>query len=591
MPQAAACPRPTVVYTEARGRRFWWVIALVTAVQMGVRGWAAAGGWFYWDDFWWHDIVARTPLQEASVLSLGGHFSPLTYVPYWLLTAAAPYDWGVRVVVMLLVLLGVNAGVLAVAGRLWTSETVQGVVYILWCFSTLAAPSWLWYSQFSMIGTLLLVSTWTLWAYLRALQSPGRGPCLLALAVLVIGLLAQERMVALAASMALYLWLVVRPATSTFRFERRSRLWASSAAVLGAYVLLYSRVVSEGPGGAPPAVGTAVKLAVDMARTSAVPALLGGPWVLDDEPVLGRAGPPGWLQFLAAAVLVALVVWSVRINRAAWRAWLVLAVAAAIDTVLVVLGRGATLGQASVGEWRYYSDLAVLAPLLITSAFVPPGKAPPRGRSARTAVGLAVILFAVSAMVTTVPLGARWHDSLARPPFDRAVAHFRSNPGAVVMDRTLPETMVNRALGQQRQASRVFSILHPAVTFDEPTSAPLWLDDSGRLVPGDVVQSRTALPAMPCAFAIKGTTTVVVPLPGQWDYDWGVRIDFTVDRPTRLSIRGGDHTVLVDIGAGPGRIYVPIPSVTSGVSVFALDPDARGCITQVASGRAGPATP
>ncbi|HQR79926.1 MAG TPA: hypothetical protein PLT68_06890 [Actinomycetota bacterium] len=565
------------------------MIALVTAVQVGIRGWAAAGGWFYWDDFWWHDIVARTPLPDAAVLSLGGHFSPLTYVPYWLLTASAPYDWGARVVVMLLLLLAVNAGVLAVAGRLWRSAAPQVVVYVLWCFSTLAAPSWLWYSQFAMIGTLLLLGTWTLWAYLRALQSQDRGPSVLAVVMLVTGLLAQERMVASAIVMALFLWLVVRPGFPTFRFERRPMLWAASSVVLAGYVLLYSWVVPEGLGGAAPGLGVSGRLATDMVRTSALPALLGGPWVLDDEPVLGRAGTPGWLQFLAAAVLVALVVWSMQLNRAAWRAWLVLALAVALDTGLVVLGRGATLGQASVGEWRYYSDLAVLAPLLITSAFVPPGKAPRHGGLTRTAAKVAVAVFVVSAMVTTIPLGVRWHQSLARPPFETAVAQFRSDPSAVIMDRVLPETMVNPVLGQQRLASRVFSIWRPRVVFDQPTSSPRWLDDSGRLVPGDVVPSRTALPAWPCAFAIDGTTSTSVPLPGRWDYDWGVRIDYTVDRPTKLAVQGGNETAVVDVGVGPGRIYVPIPAVTSGVTVFALDPDVRGCITEVVSGRAGPA--
>ena len=566
---------------------FWWVVGVATVLQLAIRGWSAADGWFYWDDFWWHDIVARTSLVDTTTLSLGGHFSPLTYIPYWLLTALAPYDWGVRVVVMLVVLLLINLGVLAVAARLWTTRGPQLSVYLLWCFSTLAAPSWLWYSQFSMAGALLLVSTWTLWAYLRALDSDSTGRSVVAVVLLAAALLAQERMLAISVVLGLFLWVVVRHTLMDLKFSNRRALWASSAVVLVAYVVLYRAVASEQPTIGALDVGSSARLAFDMMRNSAIPSLLGGPWTLDGEPVLGRASVPLWLQIVAVVVMAALIAWSLRCNRGAWRAWCVLAAALALDVALVVLGRGATLGIRAIGEWRYFSDLAVIAPLLITSAFVPPGRRLSGSLARRTGLAAVVAGFVVSALVTTIPLGSRWHQSLSRPFFQSAASELQSAGPVVVMDRVVPNWVVNEVLGVQRFASRVFSIIDVEAVFDQPTTDPLWLSDDGALVPGDLSGGRQSKDLGPCGYPVVGTATTWVPLPPGIDYfDWGVRIDYRADQDVRAGVQDGSRTVIVDLPADRNAVFVPMPGVGDRLGVFLLSPDASVCVTSVRTGSA-----
>lgn len=568
--------------------RFWAVIGVVTATQLALRGWAAGGGWFFADDFWWHDIVARNTLWETAGLSLGGHFSPLTYIPYWVLTSLFPYDWGSRVVVMLVTLLAINLGVLSVCRRLWHSRGPQLVVYVLWAFSSLAAPSWLWYSQFSMLGALLLTSTWTLWAYLRALQSSRRGPSLLAVALLAASLFAQERMLITAVLAMAFLVLVCRPAVR-LAGSGRGPLWGGSLVVLALWAAVYSSLPASDviPAPLPDASG----LAVRMVGTSALPAMLGGPWFLQEGAVFARAETPLLAQVLAVTLVAAVVGWSLRRNVWAWRPWAVLGAGILVDAMLIAVTRGVTLGEAAVGDFRYFSDLAVLAPLLIVSAFVPPGTQPEFRPVEQRVIRTSLVVYVLAATVTTLGLGSAWQDSRSRTVVQNAQAALESSGPISLMDRVMPTTVVNPELMQQRLASRVFSIIDTDAAFDTPTTDPWWIDDQGNLVPGGLVETRSALGGGTCLLLLQGVDTVWVELPKPKDlYDWGLRIDYSAgNAPTpTLGITDGRRSVSVPVDAGTQSLYVPFPGIADRVGLFVADPQASLCVRGVIAGKAGP---
>lgn len=551
-------------------------------MQLLVRGWAAGGGWFFADDFWWHDIVARTSIWDTAGLSLGGHYSPLTYIPYWLITWWFPYEWSSRVFVMLLTLMGINLGVLAVVRRLWSSRGPQLAVYVLWASSSLAAPSWLWYSQFSMIGALLLTSTWTLWAYMRALESERKGPQVLALVMLVVSLFAQERMIVIAVLLLAFVLFICRPSLISLDWRPRGFLWTGSFGVIVLWGLAYLSVPSQSPNAL--ASGPA-SLAVSMIRVSGLPALLGGPWVMEGQPY-ARAATPVWLQALAMVVLALVVWWSLRHNRPAWRAWALLAAAFVVDALAVAVVRGGTLGGAAIGEFRYFSDLAVLAPLLVVAAFVPPGSEPAFGRRERAVVATGLIAMAISGVYTTVALGSAWHRSESRPVAQRVQAELRTSGPVVIMDRVMPTTVVNKELLQQRFASRVFSIVDTEAVFDAPTTAPMWIDDEGRLVPGGLSADRRSRTG-DCVYPVTGVETTWVTLAGPADiYDWGVRIDYRAEQPVTAGVTDGHRTVDVPLPAGQHSAYIPMPGVGERVGVFLVDPDQSICVDGVVAGSA-----
>jgi hypothetical protein len=588
-----AAHEPAVTRSEddaarALGNRgFWWSVVGITITQLALRGWAAAGGWFYWDDFWWHDIVAQNSLRDAAGLSLGGHYSPLTYIPYWLVTWAFPYEWAPRVVVMLVTLLGINAGVLAVVRRLWPTRGPQLAVYVLWAFSTLAAPSWLWYSQFSMIGALLLTSTWTLWAYLRALSSDDPGPSVLAVGLLVVSLFAQERMVVMAILMGVLLVVVCRPSMPTLRWRGRTGLWTASGVAVIVWVLVYLSLPSASV--VPATAAKSAEIAFGMLRVSGLPALLGGPWLLNDEPVLRRAATPLWLQLLAAIVVVALVVWTVRRRRSAGWAWGLLGVAFLADSLLVVIGRGATLGAAAIPEWRYFSGLAVLAPLCVVAAFVAPGTPPQFGTSELRVMRGLLAVYVVSCLATTVPLGWAWWQSTSRPSIQTAIAQLQSVGAAAVVDRMLPEEVINPALLEQRTASRVFSIIDSEVEFNASSTDPLWLDEAGNLGAAGLVVQRRSPGLGECAYPVRGYETTWVPLPGAVDYfSWGVRIDYTAETDVRAAVTDGPRTVVVDLPAGRHSMYVSMPGLGSQLGVFLVEATKSICMSGVSVGTMGP---
>lgn len=567
--------------------RFCLAVTAVTAVQVTLRVWAAGGGWFYWDDFWWHDIVASNSLLTTAGLSLGGHYSPLTYVPYWLLTAAFPYEWAPRVAVMIVTLLGINAGVLAVSRRLWPTRGPQLAVYVLWASSTLIAPSWLWYSQFSMTGALLLTSTWTLWAYLRALQSSSFGASLLAVVLLTVSLFTQERMVVVAVIMTVLLTWVVRPTLRLPSGRDRKGLWGASAIAMLVWVFVYLSLPAEKAN--PPTVGSAIELTAAMIAKSGLPGVLSGPWVLDGTPVLHRSAFPLWMSAPAVVLVAALVALSLGSNRRAWRAWVLLSGAMVVAAGLVVFGRGATMGALVAGEWRYFSELAVLAPLLVVSAFVAPGTTPQRSlRDGRVGVVLLAV-YCVGSLITTVQLGIGWHQSIARPFVERTRAELQSSGPRAVMDTLLPETVVNPPLGLQRLASRVFSIVPSEVTFNEPSTQPYTLDDRGALVEGALTERRISPGTGPCPYPVEGVDTTWVSLPGEFDWaDWGARIDYESSATQGLVLTDGVRYVTVEVPPGNHSLFVPFEALGGQLGIFLSDPGQSLCVSRVVTGTAVP---
>lgn len=570
------------------------LIAALTIVQCGIRIWAAAGGWFYWDDFWWHDIVATTDLRSAATLSLGGHYSPLTYIPYWLITAWFPYEWAPRVVVMVLTLILIDGALLLVVRRLWKDWRPQVTAYALWCLSTLAAPSWLWYSQFSMAGTLLLLSTLTLWAYLRALQDhKGR---VLAVALLAVSLLAQERMLVVAVFLVAFLVLVVRPPERWRDVARMDApLWWASAAVMAVYTIVYRAAVDEVPGTTFPAIGEALKIAWGMVSVSAVPALAGGPWALDDTPVLGRAGPNGILQAIAALMVLSAVVISQKRNPLAYQSWAILLAAVMTDIALVVSARGGTLGSDAIGEWRYFSDLSILAPLLIVCAFRPPDPHEITSTTTKRSEGLLLGVFLIGALVTNLAMGARWHRSEARPFVESVIQQLRSeeHPEASIVDRPLPEWVVNPALGRQRLASRVFSIIAQPLPFDGPTRSPLWIDDAGELVPAQMSPTRRSGDPGVCPHPVDGTTTTRIPMREEGSADvWGYALPVTSTSQARLVVSISGYATSVPVSAGASTIYIPAwGSKATAIAVYMVEPGMRICVGEVVAGTMGSAIP
>lgn len=563
-------------------RRYIAAVVLLTAMQVLLRCWATAGGWFVWDDFWWHDLVARNGLWDVAGLSLGGHFSPLTYIPYYVLTAVFPYDWFSRAVAMVVVLLMINAGVLAVTRQLWPGYGPRLAVYVLWVFSSLVAPSLLWFSQFTMTGAQLLISTWVLWAYLRALTTRRPGPSWLAVGLLGVGLFAQERMVVTAVVLLAF---IVAVCTTIPRVDlaRRGWLWLGSASMVVVWLMVYTSLPTEPRSMATPAAG--LEILWGLLRYSAIPALLGGPWVLNGDPVLRRSDIPVLLQVLACVVLLALIVWSRQVNPRALRAWSVLGFAAVTGAGLVVIGRGTTVAQFAVYDWRYFSDLAVLAPIAVVAAFVSPGTSPAFTRWQRQAFVVSCCLFVVSSLITLIPLATRWHNSTSKPYVQTAITEIQASGQAVLMDRLLPETVVNAELGPQRLASHVFSIIDSQIRFDVPTTEPLWLDDSGRLVPATLGGGRQSAPGGVCAHEVVGTQTTWVRIPGRVDlFDWGLWIDYSARINTRIGVTDGARTITVEVPAGKHTLYVPMPGVGEQAGFFTSSPQGALCISRVGTG-------
>ena len=65
--------------------------------------------------------------------------------------------------------------------------------------------------------------------------------------------------------------------------------------------------------------------------------------------------------------------WSIRRDPWSLRPGSSLGLGVLVNAGLVGFGRGATLAEFAPSEWRYFSDLAVPAPVLMVAAFIATG--------------------------------------------------------------------------------------------------------------------------------------------------------------------------------------------------------------------------
>jgi hypothetical protein len=585
-----------------------WLVAATTLVQVLLRSWSAAGGWFYADDFWWHDLVETTSPAELMTLSLGGHFSPLTYLLNDGLTTALPFNWTSRVAVMMIGMLVANVGALLLARELWPNRLTPTITFVvLFAFTPFAAPNYLWYSQFGVGGILIIAGVWFAWAFARTLRDPTRWATLVTIGSAATALLVSERALLSLPVIVISLLVVLGHISGHDRVKatlvRYRKLWIGLGFVLLIYIPLYLANVEELPGSRgtdPVAVAQAAGRGVINTIT---PAIVGGPWLVDPTTVVAQSTTPRPLIIASALVVLSLAIVSIRRNRRASTLWLLLLIVALGSTTLVALGRLVTVGDVALAELRYYPDLALLVPLVLAAGFFPVrrlgrldnGGDNPETNGVRPNRTLAVLLalFVLSSSITQVALGNRWHDGAAREFNNRLQTSIAQLRTPVVVDRQLPANVINPALLDQTLASRAFSIVQPKIRFDEATSEPWWITDTGQLVPASVIDGRVAQqgPNGDCGYLLTSDAPISLSLgDAAFDWKWWLKLDYFSTTVNRVTVLAGDNSVAMVLPAGVHSTYTPLTGKYSEISVQMNSEGSVACITAAQVGEPGPST-
>lgn len=352
------------------------VAAALILAQLGVRGWVAGSGFFYWDDLILVGRAGTEPLLSANLLlhSHDGHFMPLAFVLAWVVTAVAPLNWAGPVVSLLALQLVASVGVLRMLIVLDTRRadpprwrdarwiTLLPLVFYLFCPLTL--PSFAWWAAALNALPLQAALAWVIGDAVLLVRTGRRRYALTGVAVFAAGLLFFEKCVVIPfvafAVAALIGHIDHLPGAVRAVARRAASLWAGSAVVLICWAGVYFAVLDTSAVRSDPAnlrdlLHSATSLGI-------VPTLLGGPWSWARWlPSTPWAVPPGWAVALSWIALGGAVLVSVRTRARVTPVWILLAAYVIAAQLPIALIRGGPNTAAELMQsLRYLADVAVV---------------------------------------------------------------------------------------------------------------------------------------------------------------------------------------------------------------------------------------
>ncbi|RDI48246.1 hypothetical protein [Nocardia mexicana] len=365
------------------------IAAGLIALQLGVRGWVAGSGYFYWDDLILVGRAGTYPLLSSDLLMYNhdGHFMPLAFAVAWVVTKVAPLVWAGPVVSMLVLQLAASVAVLRMlvvldspaavgitnssrgnlrrlrlAGRRIRWVILLPLVFYLFCPLTL--PSFAWWTSALNALPLQIALAWVVGDAVLLVRTGRRRYAISGIAVLAVSLLFFEKSVVVPfvafAVAALVCHIEGRDGVIRAVARRGAVLWAGSVAVLMCWLAVYLTIfdtsgVHSNPGGLRSLLHSATSLGI-------VPALLGGPWAWARWlPSTPWAVPPGWAVVMSWLVVGAAAVLTIRTRARVVPVWILVAAYVIAAQLPVALIRGGPNTAAELMQsLRYLADVAVV---------------------------------------------------------------------------------------------------------------------------------------------------------------------------------------------------------------------------------------
>ncbi|WP_280367922.1 hypothetical protein [Nocardia wallacei] len=604
------------------------VAAVLVVAQLGVRGWVAGSGFFYWDDLILVGRAGTEPLLSSDLLlhSHDGHFMPLAFVVAWVVTAVAPLDWAGPVVSLLVLQAAASVAVLRMlivldTGRAGASSApgwrnarwniLLPLVFYLFCPLTL--PSFAWWAAALNALPLQAALAWVIGDAVLLVRTGRRRYALTGIAVFAAGLLFFEKCVVIPfvafAVAALAGHIDHRSGAMRAVVRRAAPLWAGSAVVLTCWAAAYFAVLDTSAVRGDPAnlrdlLHSATSLGI-------VPTLLGGPWSWARWlPSTPWAVPPGWAVVLSWIALGGAVLLSIRIRARVVPVWILLAAYVIAAQLPIALIRGGPNTAAELMQsLRYLADVAVVlaaaAALLLRAhprtrrtATEPADSRPEAGAAplhtddsasarrtiwrARARVGVVAltIAFVASSLWSTGTFTRSWGVSPARTYLTTVRADLAEG-GPALLDQEVPWAVLTPLAYPQNLASRVLAPVAPDA-FADSTPQLRMITDSGEIVPAQVWWNRGIRPGpeLGCGYRIEGEASVELALDGPMlDNGWTAQLNYFANRDGRV-VAGMEHgrVVSVPIRAGLHTVFVRLVGGGSALRIASRTPGLDLCV-------------
>jgi hypothetical protein len=294
-----------------------------------------------------------------------------------------------------------------------------------------------------------------------------------------------------------------------------------------------------------------------------------------------------------------------------------------VNLVVLVFSRAAFIGPIVGDEYRYVTDVAMVAALGFALATVPVvGRwrwgpvtvLTPRAslrqwlrspsvhevvavlpRPSKAAViTVATAALAASATWSTLAYDQFWHPNPARPWVETTSSVLASaDTGAVLADGYVPEQVAWALLGQYATVGQLLSPLpHPPRTLASGPAADdlLVLDSTGHLhrATVDGISARKG-PTKGCGWRL-GADPVTIPLQRETlPFHWTMRIGYLSTAATSASVTVGGHRTTVPFHAGLGAVYLVVDGAVDSFDVSALRGGGTVCTDEITVGKAVPA--
>ncbi|MGW3806156.1 hypothetical protein [Micromonospora sp. NPDC005113] len=355
------------------------VVSVLWRAQIASRGYLAA------DDYVLVTQSTESALTPDFLLSLyNNHFMPGGRLLTWLVTDAFGLTYWPYVLLM-----AAGQAVLSVAFYRLLRDLLRPSRLLLvplgmFLFSPLTLEATSWWAVGANMLPMELSMVLALGAQLRYVRT-GRKRHLLSLVLSVLlGLLFFEK--ALLAVPLVFLFTVCfftdgGPVRSVLTALRRWwPSWLVLTALVGAFAAVYLGR-AESSVRRPESVEEVLSFFTQLFGSTLVPGLLGGPWgwlgAGDGSPVVA---PPDLGRWIAWAVFAALIVLTVKRDRRATRAWVLLGSYLILVTALLAATRlGSVFSGVAGGVPRYVSDAVVVAALCVGVALVGIARSTPSG--------------------------------------------------------------------------------------------------------------------------------------------------------------------------------------------------------------------
>ena len=449
------------------------------ALIAGSLIWKAAflSHYFYWeDDFQILDVSRKSHLSWSFLTHVDfGHFFPGVYLISWILSRIAPYNWLAGALVIWVIVAAASFAAWRLLRTLLGNRPAILIPLALYLLSPLVFPTVAWWDNAVETIPLQIALFMALNSHLHYVWTGKFRHAVASAAWQLFGLVFFEK----AMVIPLLLFAVTVGFLSGWRLLAGLRatvleLWRGWLLYLGllavyAAVFITALRSTTSPLGPAAPVAQAVKVFERrLAFKTLMPGLVGGPWHWYHPANYFGAftDPPGFLEWFAVLIIVALVVASILVRRRSWRAWLILVVwFVAADTVPVFIARLNSPAYAGLHglQTRYVSDVPAVAAIVAALVFWPladPRRASDETTSKRREFFTGRWRIVAVALTSVIAIGSiysvqsfqaqttKWTVTSGQPYINNARAALADTPtGTVIVNQAVPRTLMAGTYG------------------------------------------------------------------------------------------------------------------------------------------------